>query len=147
MRINVIRSVLCVVLDDKDECRILEAAVRDLFDDAAQGVIVVCNLGFGRVHPVDRFAKLAQMIVHQAQQRKIRQVTPRHILVEFALPFTFAIEVGKAVIEAAEVRIGSALESRIGRIRDLQVPRSGVAFEWDRIEMFAWVVTIRSIKP
>ena len=87
MRVDVVRPVLCVILDDEDQGRCGVRAVRYFVDDEPHRVIIVGDLQFWSVDPADRLCECPSMVVHQAQQSQIGQVLVVDKLIEFTRPF------------------------------------------------------------
>ena len=131
VRVHVVSAVLGIVLDDKNQGVFGIFAVRDLLHDQSDGIIVIRHHGFYGVHAVFSLIKVSKMIMRQAQQLQVRQVIVLYELIELALPLLETPVIGKAHIEAAEVRIGDVLEPRVRRKGDANAGGSRIMQQRD----------------
>ena len=126
-----VRAVLRVVLDDEDQRRIRSLAARDPLDDQPEGIIVVGHLRLDRVHAVDRFVEVAEMVVSEAQQSQLRKRSGSLLLIIFALPFEHSPIIGELLVEAAEIGIAAAREQPVARRVDPALLLEGFADDRD----------------
>src|SRR5215472_4182470 len=118
MRIDVIRPVLTVILDDDDQSVARVGAVSNGLNQQANSVVIIRLLQFRRVDAAQSLGKASRVIVTETTNHlEGRQIAVGDKLLELAIPFVEAPNVGVGLIVSPEVRIIESVlvEKLIGR--------------------------------
>ena len=106
MRIDVVRSVLRIILDNDDQGVLCVGAVSHGLNQQADRVVIIRLLEFRGVDSPQGRAETPRVIVAQpADHLKRRQIAVCNELLELAVPFVEAPDIWVGLIVSAEVRI------------------------------------------
>ena len=118
---NIHFAILGIILDHKNEGAVFVTAVGDFLSQQSDRVVIVRDLKFGRVDAQDCGSEIASVIVHEANEREIRQAALGIFRIKFAFPFFKAVVVGKRVVEAPKINICVRRKYRACRVGDLRL--------------------------
>ena len=130
VRVDVVGAVLRVILGHDDQGAVGVGAVRHRRDETADREVIVGLLRIGRVHPGERRAEAAGVIMAQADGFKAWEVFVGDVLHELAVPLVHVPLVRIGHVEAAEVDVG---QGRQGRVEFRRLHDASLARVFDRI--------------